>query len=155
MEPVIENDGRNTEPLHGEPGRLVTVGADHHRHARKPASQQEGLVAGILRIVGTILGNDTFCIAALQGLEAAAYEGEIVAVSQCITDATRQAIPGEDLAGISIISGSAMGAADDPTYQLYEAVMGAYGDDVTDPESNIPMGAYTVMGALATALEGM
>jgi branched-chain amino acid transport system substrate-binding protein len=102
-----------------------------------------------------ILGNDTFCIAALQGLKAAAYDGEIVAVSQCITDATRQAIPGEELAGISIISGSALGAADDPTYQLYEAVMGAYGDDVTDPESNIPMGAYTVMGALATSLEGM
>ncbi len=132
---ILENAGLDYELVRVPPGTAdMTV-------------QMQQLVddgAGVVHI----LGNDTFCIAALQGLEAAAYDGEIVAVSQCITDATRQAIPGEELAGISIISGSALGAADDPTYQLYEAVMGAYGDDVTDPESNIPMGAYTVMGAL-------
>jgi branched-chain amino acid transport system substrate-binding protein len=102
-----------------------------------------------------VMGNDTFCIAAYQGLRAAGYEGEITSVSQCITDATREALPGGELEGISIISSYAIGATDDPSYQLYEAVMDAYGQDVEEVADIYPMGAYTVMSALATALEGI
>jgi branched-chain amino acid transport system substrate-binding protein len=34
-------------------------------------------------------------------------------------------------------------------------VIDAFGDDVQDPENATAMGAYTVMGSLAAALEGM
>lgn len=102
-----------------------------------------------------IVGNDSFCIAAIQGLYAVGYDGAIGAVSQCITDATREAIPGDQLEGISITATMALGDTDDPAYQLYQAVMGTFGEEVKDVDNNLGMGAYTVMSALATALEGI
>jgi branched-chain amino acid transport system substrate-binding protein len=101
-----------------------------------------------------VVGNDAFCISAIQGLKAAGYTGKITAVSQCITDATRDALP-DQLDGVYIQSSLALGAGDDPSYQLYEAVMGAYGKDVRDTENINAMGAYTVLAALATGLEGI
>ena len=82
--------------------------------------------AGVVQIVG----NDAFCIAALQGLNAVGYEGQITTISQCITDVTREAIPGDQLEGISITATMALGATDDSAYQLYQAVMGTYGTEV-------------------------
>ena len=79
---------------------------------------------------GEVIGYDAFCIAAFQGLAPSDTTGEITAVSQCITDATREAIPSDQLEGIYITSTVALGATDDPSYQHYEAVMSAYGEDV-------------------------
>jgi branched-chain amino acid transport system substrate-binding protein len=107
--------------------------------------------AGVVHIIG----NDAFCIAALQGLNAVGYDGTITAVSQCITDATREAIPGDQLEGISVLSATALGATDDPAFQLYEAVIATYGDDVRDPGADTSLGAYTVIASLATSLEGL
>jgi branched-chain amino acid transport system substrate-binding protein len=101
-----------------------------------------------------VVGNDAFCIAAFQALAAVGYDGKVTAVSQCITDATREAIPGDQLEGMYVTSGVALGAPDDPTYQLYEAVMGAYGDDVP-VDDNVSMVGYTVVAALATSLDGI
>jgi branched-chain amino acid transport system substrate-binding protein len=100
-----------------------------------------------------LTGNDAFCIAAFNGLNAVGYDGQITAVSQCITDATREAVPGDVLEGTSITSTVALKAEDDPTYQLYRAVMSTYGEDVTDVDNNTAMGAYAAMGALAISLE--
>ena len=61
-----------------------------------------------------ILGNDAFCIAAIQGLKVVGYEGAISGVSHCFTDATRTAL-GADLEGISVLAPLADGATDDPT----------------------------------------
>ena len=102
-----------------------------------------------------ITGNDAFCIAAFNGLNAVGYEGAITAVSQCITDATREAVAGDVLEGTSILSTVALKAEDDPTYQLYKAVMDTYGEDVTDVDNNTAMGAYAAMGALAISLDGI
>jgi branched-chain amino acid transport system substrate-binding protein len=107
--------------------------------------------AGVVQVVGY----DAFCISAFQGLSAFGYDGAITAVSQCITDATRQAIPGDQLQGMYVTSAIALGATDDPTYQQYQAVMDAYGQDVEDVDNNVPMGGYTVIAALATALGGV
>jgi branched-chain amino acid transport system substrate-binding protein len=99
-----------------------------------------------------VLGNDSFCISAFQGLQTVGYTGEIAAVSQCISDATREAMAG-GLEGITVLSSVALGATDDPTYQLYEAVIDTYGDAVQDPENINAMGSYTVMASLATSLD--
>jgi branched-chain amino acid transport system substrate-binding protein len=107
--------------------------------------------AGVVQVVGY----DAFCIAAFQGLGAFGYDGAVTAVSQCITDATRQAIPGDQLQGMYVTSAIALGATDDPTYQQYQAVMDAYGQDVGDVDNNVPMSGYTVIAALATALGGI
>jgi branched-chain amino acid transport system substrate-binding protein len=107
--------------------------------------------AGVVQVVGF----DAFCISAFQGLAAAGYDGAITAVSQCITDATREAMPGDQLDGMFVTSGVALGAADDPTFRQYEAVMDAYGQDVGDIDNNVPMVGYTVLAALATSLDGL
>jgi branched-chain amino acid transport system substrate-binding protein len=107
--------------------------------------------AGVVQIVG----NDAFCIAAIQGLNAVGYEGQITSISQCITDATREAVPGDQLEGISLTATMALGATDDPAYQLYQAVMGTYGTEVSDVDNALAMGAYTTMASLASALEGI
>ncbi len=107
--------------------------------------------AGVVQIVG----NDAFCIAAIQGLNAVGYEGQITTISQCITDVTREAIPGDQLEGISITATQALGATDDEAYQLYQAVMGEYGTEVEDVDNALAMGAYTTMASLAGALAGI
>ncbi len=104
--------------------------------------------------VTQVIGNDTFCIAAFQGLAAVGYEGEITVVSQCITDATREAMPGQ-LEGITIMSNYAIGAVDDPTYQKYLAVMDAYGEGIKDLATTQAVGGYGVTGALFASLAGI
>jgi branched-chain amino acid transport system substrate-binding protein len=98
-----------------------------------------------------ILGNDAFCIAAIQGLIAVGYDGAISGISFCFTDATRTAL-GADLEGISVLAPLANGDTDDPTYQLYLAVMGEYGDDVGDVDSDYALSGYGAVATLAAAL---
>ena len=75
-------------------------------------------------------------------------------MSQCMTDATREALTGDQLDGTYVTSGVAVGATDDPTYQLYEAVMDAYGENV-EVDSQVSVVGYSVVAALATSLDGM
>ena len=107
--------------------------------------------AGVVHVIG----NDAFCIAAFNGLAAVGYEGAITSISQCITDATREGVTGGGLEGMYLTATVALGATDDPSYQLYKAVIDTYGDDVTDVENVTSMGGYTAMAALATSLEGI
>lgn len=139
--PIVDNAGLDYELVRVPPGTADMT------------SQMRGIVesgAGVVQVVG----NDAFCIAAFQGLFATGYDGEITQVSQCVTDATREAMAGGQLEGMYVTSGVASGAADDPTYQMYGAVMGAYGDEVDVPRQESLVG-YTVIAALTTSLEGI
>ena len=106
--------------------------------------------AGVVQVVG----NDGLCIAATEGLAAVGYEGEVTIVSQCLTDATREALAGDLMEGTYVTSGVAVDAPGDPTYDLYAAVMEAFGDDV-EVASNVSVVGYAVTAALATALDGL
>jgi branched-chain amino acid transport system substrate-binding protein len=112
-------------------------------------------VAGSGAGVVHVIGNDAFCIAAFNGLRAVGYEGAITSISQCITDATREGVPGDTLDGMYLTATLALGATEDPTYELYQAVMSVYGDGVRDIVNNNAMGGYVAMAALATSLEGI
>jgi len=101
-----------------------------------------------------VLGNDAFCIAAFEGLAAVGFEGSITAVNQCITDATREAMP-TGLEGINILSSLAIGADDDETFQLYRAVMAEYGHDVEDVDNFTAVGGYAAVAGLLTALQDL
>ena len=138
--PIVENAGLEYELVRVPPGTADMT------------SQMWDIVDGGAGVV-QVVGNDAFCIAAFQGLFATGYQGEITQVSQCVTDATRDAMAGQ-LEGMYVTSGVASGAADDPTYQMYEAVMGAYGDDVEFPRQEALVG-YSVIGALGASLEGI
>jgi branched-chain amino acid transport system substrate-binding protein len=116
-------------------------------------SQMQEIVDGGVGVV-QLVGPDAFCVSAIQGLAALGYAGEITEVSQCVTDALREAVGGDQLEGTYVTSGVPVGAGDDPSYQLYQAVMSSYGgENVTDIDNNVPMVGYTITGALATALQ--
>jgi branched-chain amino acid transport system substrate-binding protein len=117
-------------------------------------SQMQEIASGDAGVV-YIVGNDAFCISAIQGLNAVGYDGAISGVAQCITDATREALPAEQLEGIEITATIALGDDEDPAYQLYEAVMATYGENVDDVENALSMQAYAVMASLATAMDGV
>lgn len=116
-------------------------------------TQMQEIAGGDAGVV-YIVGNDAFCIAAIQGLTAVGYDGETSGVSQCITDATREALSGGELEGFSVTAIMAVGAEDDTAYQRYVAVMDEYGE-VADVENALGMGGYTVMASLLTALDGL
>ncbi|WP_307873726.1 MULTISPECIES: ABC transporter substrate-binding protein [unclassified Frankia] len=100
-----------------------------------------------------ILGNDSFCISALNGLRAVGYTGPISAISACITDATRKAVPGDQLKGITISANVPIGE-DNPSTRLYNAVAKAYGNGI-DTSRAIGMTAFTEVSAFQTALQGI
>lgn len=99
-----------------------------------------------------VLGFDAFCISAFQGLAAAGYDGAISTFSGCVSDATREAVPTEVLDGMRVSSVSPLADDDDPSYQLFEAVVETYGEDV-DVTDSVAIGAFSVVAGLATALE--
>lgn len=99
-----------------------------------------------------VVGNDAFCIAAFNGLKAVGYDGDITAVTQCITDATREAVDPSVLEGMYITATAAVGDEDDEGYQLYKATMEKYAPG-TEPNDSIPMNAWVSMMSFLTALE--
>jgi branched-chain amino acid transport system substrate-binding protein len=100
-----------------------------------------------------VVGNDAFCIAAFNGLEAVGFEGAVTSITQCITDATREAVAGDVLEGIFVTSTIALGADDDPTFQLYEEIVDTFGEGIQDSVNATAMGGYVAMASLLTSLE--
>ncbi|WP_052711164.1 ABC transporter substrate-binding protein [Pseudofrankia sp. DC12] len=47
-----------------------------------------------------IIGNDSFCSSAMNGLRSVGFTGTISDISQCVTDATRKAVAGSVLKGM-------------------------------------------------------
>lgn len=139
---VLDNAGLDYDLIRIPPGT-----ADMTSQMQEIASGDAGVVY--------IVGNDAFCISAIQGLYAVGYDGAISGVAQCITDATREALPAEQLEGISITASLALGDEDDSAFQLYEAVMATYGDDVEDVDNALGMGSYAVTASLAIAMDGV
>jgi branched-chain amino acid transport system substrate-binding protein len=138
---VLGNAGLDYDLVRIPPGT-----ADMTSQMQQIASSDAGVVY--------IVGNDAFCISAIQGLKAVGYDGAIASVAQCITDATRDALP-DQLEGISITATMAVGDTEDTAYQRYQAVMGTYGDDVEDVDNPLAMGGYVVLASLAASLGGI
>jgi branched-chain amino acid transport system substrate-binding protein len=100
-----------------------------------------------------VLGNDAFCIAAFQALDAAAFDGPVTAITQCITDATRDALSGDALEGIAVGATSPVDA-DDETDELYRTVMETFGDGI-DTSRATGHGTFTAVAGFGAAVEGI
>ncbi|MBL7500272.1 ABC transporter substrate-binding protein [Frankia sp. CNm7] len=98
-----------------------------------------------------VLGNDSFCISALNGLRAIGFTGEVSGVSQCISDATREAVPGDVLDGMVIAATAPLGT-DNPSSRLYKAVAQSYGTDI---DTTLPGGIsmFISLAGFQTAVE--
>ncbi|EFC82273.1 ABC transporter substrate-binding protein [Parafrankia sp. EUN1f] len=100
-----------------------------------------------------ILGNDSFCISALNGLNAVGFTGPISAIAQCVTDSTRTAISGDQLKGISISAIAPVGT-DNPSTRLYNAIAATYGKNI-DTSKIAGINIFTAVAGLQTALEDL
>nr|WP_051467127.1 ABC transporter substrate-binding protein [Pseudofrankia saprophytica] len=100
-----------------------------------------------------ILGNDSFCISAMNGLRAVGFTGTISAISQCITDATRKSVPGGTLKGM-VVAASAPIGADGPSMRLYTQVANTYGKDI-DLSSQDGMIMFMITAGFQKAVENI
>ncbi|OHV74243.1 ABC transporter substrate-binding protein [Pseudofrankia sp. BMG5.36] len=100
-----------------------------------------------------VVGNDSFCISAFNGLKAVGYTGTISAISQCITDPTRKAVSADVLGGM-VVAASAPTGGTDPSSVLYSTAMKTYGKNIKI-SSATGRGMFMTLAGLATALEGI
>jgi branched-chain amino acid transport system substrate-binding protein len=94
--------------------------------------QMQRVTSGNAKGVVFVIGNDTFCIAAFNGLRTAAFEGTVTAVPQCLSDATRTAVPADFLEGIRISATAPIDNPKDPSIKQYYAVLDKYGASSVD-----------------------
>jgi hypothetical protein len=79
-----------------------------------------------------VLGNDSFCISAFNGLRTAGYKGVVTAIPQCFSDATRTAVPADFLQGIQVAATAPIDDPKDPSMKQYRAVLAKYGASSVD-----------------------
>jgi branched-chain amino acid transport system substrate-binding protein len=102
-----------------------------------------------------IIGNDAFCIAALNGLRTAGFKGKITTIPQCLTDATRTAVPGEFLKGMQVAATSPLDDPKDPSMKQYYAVLDKYGASDVDKSAIGGVAMYQALAGFATAVQGL
>lgn len=148
---ALESAEKTAPPLYEAAGLKYTLvkvppaTADMTAQMQQIANDNPGVVF--------VIGNDAFCIAAMNGLSAVGYAGQITAISQCISDATRTSVPGDVLEGIKIGAFVPIGVDNDST-RLYNAVVEAYGDDI---DLSVPDGMvmFTMLAGFHAALDGL
>nr|WP_238429541.1 ABC transporter substrate-binding protein [Frankia nepalensis] len=138
------------------PGAFAEAGLDYQLVTVPPgtadmAPQMQNVVNGDPGLV-FVLGNDSFCISAFNGLNAVGYDGAISAISQCVTDSTRTAVPAEVLDGM-VVAATVPNGGTDPSTVLYDAVLETYSDGIDAAGAVIGRGMYMTLAGLAAALE--
>ena len=102
-----------------------------------------------------ILGNDAFCIAALNGLKAAGYSGVISANEQCITDNTIKGVGADYVKGIRVIAQVPLTDTQDPSTQLYTEIMHRWAPkEPVDATGTFMFLAMTGLDAATAGLKG-
>ena len=103
----------------------------------------------------TVVGNDAFCIAAFDGLRTAGFKGTVAAVPQCITDATRKAVPSDFLKGMEISATTPFQDQSDPSVVQYFAVMDKYGASGINRTDANGITTFTTVSSLAIAVKDL
>jgi branched-chain amino acid transport system substrate-binding protein len=99
----------------------------------------------------SIIGNDTFCISAINALKTLGYTKQIVINAACLSSATKKAL-GSKLKGVVLLTGNSTDPAKHEV-ALYNAVMAAYSHS-TSLNSNT-QGGYAVVMSFARAMTGI
>ncbi|OHV34956.1 branched-chain amino acid ABC transporter substrate-binding protein [Parafrankia colletiae] len=114
--------------------------------------QMQTVVDGDPELV-QVVGNDAFCISAFNGLRAVGYDGLVTSISNCLSDRTRMAVPGDFLEGMVLPAVVPIGT-DNPSTRIYNAVATAYGSDIdTGRVAGLTM--FTLVAALEAAADGV
>jgi ABC-type branched-subunit amino acid transport system substrate-binding protein len=100
-----------------------------------------------------VVGNDTFCIAAFQAMQALAFDGPITAISFCLSDATRQAFPDGYLEGVNLALTSPTGESD--ASELFREVVAEFGSDAIDISRAGAVNIFVLFAGIDVALDGL
>ena len=117
--------------------------------------QMQKLVSNNPDGVVSVIGNDPFCIAAFNGMRTAGFRGTVSAVPQCITEATKTAVPGSFLKGVQISATNPLQDSDDASVKQYWAVLDAYGAASADKTSGNGIVMFSVLASLAEAVKDL
>jgi branched-chain amino acid transport system substrate-binding protein len=101
-----------------------------------------------------IVGNDSFCIAAINGLRAANFDGAISVVNQCVTDSARKALGG-NLKGVVMGTPSPLGDGSDPGLRQFQAIVDTYAKAQVDTANALSLNTYITMMSFREALDGL
>jgi ABC-type branched-subunit amino acid transport system substrate-binding protein len=101
-----------------------------------------------------VLGNDSFCISAFQALQTFGFDGPMTTITQCLSDATLQAVPGSFLEGVKVASPAPVGIEDEST-ELYRTVLETFGQGDVDTSRIAGVGTFLVLAGLDVSLEGL
>jgi len=117
--------------------------------------QMQKLVSGNPKGTAFVVGNDAFCIAAFNGLRTAGFKGTTATIVQCITDATRTAVPGEFLKGMQVSSFAPLTDPKDPSIKQYNAILDKYGADDVDRTNTVGAAMFNAMASFGVAMKGI
>ena len=102
-----------------------------------------------------VIGNDAFCIAAFNGLRTAGFKGTVTSIPQCISDATRTAVPGDFMKGIRIAATTPIDTPKDPVTKQYYAVVDKYGASDVDKSDINGQAIFMALSSLSVATQGL
>lgn len=102
-----------------------------------------------------VIGNDTFCIAAFNGLRAAGFDGALTTIPQCLSDATRTAVPGDFLEGVQISANAPVDTPKHPAAKLYNTVLDRFGASGVDKTRVTGYGIFQALAGLAAATQDL
>jgi branched-chain amino acid transport system substrate-binding protein len=98
-----------------------------------------------------LVGNDSFDIAALKGLQATGFKGPIACIG-CDADSVRTALGGY-LEGITVATQGAAVGGDNTDVNRYHAIVAAYASGLTDIDNQTAQFAYITWAAMRDALD--
>lgn len=99
-----------------------------------------------------IIGDESLCIATLNGLEAAGFDGPISTLFSCLTDAVLEGA-GDYVEGVYVAVSSPLGDTSDPAIALYQAILDEYDAGLDEPNQGAT--TFITMMAARDALEGL
>jgi branched-chain amino acid transport system substrate-binding protein len=102
-----------------------------------------------------VVGNDGFCIAAFNGLRTAGFQGQVTAIPQCFSDATRTSVPKDFLEGIKITSSSPVDNPKDPSIKQYYAVLDKFGASDVDKSRQTGLSMFQGITGLNVATQNL
>ena len=117
-------------------------------------SPQMSKIANGAKTVVHIIGDDSLCIAALNGLAAASYSGPRTVLNNCVDDSVRKAV-GANMKGVIEATPSPVGDPNDADQKLMKAVIDTYGQGDIDPGSALTNNMFMTMMGTRVALDGL
>jgi branched-chain amino acid transport system substrate-binding protein len=101
-----------------------------------------------------ILGNDSFCIAAFNGLRSANFTGPISIFNSCVSKSFTKAV-GSYLKGVSEGTAMALTDPDNKDVARWKAIVATYAAGKIDPARPLGAEMYIVLTVLRQALDGI